>query len=373
MYRPSFRSIWTILAIAIFAITALYVVEGNKVYRQNDWYREKMEAAKLMQTAMETLREERLSQKGLMLDSVNDPNQTGLIGEQYSLITTDRGALDIKQSLLNPNFAAVCVEMFKELGCQKNDLVAISFTGSMPGANLAILSAVHVLELHPVIISSVGASEWGANDPYFTWLDMEATLAERGLWPYRSVAASLGGGKDIGVGLSPKGRSLLEQAIERNKAELIYKEPLYESIDKRMEIYQKIAGGQSYSAFVNVGGGVAVLGNSINGKLIPPGAHRRIKAQNFLREGVIIKFAKNGIPLIHILNVRTILNKYELPIAPYPLPQIGEGPIFVQERYNLILTGIALILLCLIIYGVIRLDNRFHHFPDAGFDPEELF
>ena len=65
-------------------------------------------------------------------------------------------------------------------------------TGSMPGANIAVLTACKSLGLYPVTISSVGASQWGANQIDFTWLDMEKILFDREIIPSQSVAASIG-------------------------------------------------------------------------------------------------------------------------------------------------------------------------------------
>ena len=52
----------------------------------------------------------------------------------------------------------------------------------MPGANIAVLSAAQAMKVIPVIISSVGASQWGANQLDFTWLDMESALAKNDLF-----------------------------------------------------------------------------------------------------------------------------------------------------------------------------------------------
>jgi len=52
--------------------------------------------------------------------------------------------------------------------------------------------ASQAMEVTPVVIASVGASDWGANRPYLTWLDMERVLRQRNILPYTSVAASLG-------------------------------------------------------------------------------------------------------------------------------------------------------------------------------------
>ena len=68
-----------------------------------------------------------------------------------------------------------------------------------------MLAAAEEMKLKPIVVTSVGASMWGANDPIFTWLDMEKLLNEKGLLHTRSLAASVGGSNDRGRGLSPRG------------------------------------------------------------------------------------------------------------------------------------------------------------------------
>ena len=62
-----------------------------------------------MQTAEETIKEYQKS-RGFFIDLVNDPNQTTLIGEKNTIITTDRGSLNAKLTSLNPNIAAVAID-----------------------------------------------------------------------------------------------------------------------------------------------------------------------------------------------------------------------------------------------------------------------
>jgi hypothetical protein len=100
-------------------------------------------------------------------------------------------------------------------------VIAVNVTGSMPALNIAVLSAAKVLGLDVVLISSVGASMFGATDPYFTWLDIETLLNEKDILSYKSIATSLGGGRDLGRGLSKAGRDLIIEATERNNVELI--------------------------------------------------------------------------------------------------------------------------------------------------------
>ena len=48
-----------------------------------------------MTDAMSILKNTRM-EKGVFIDIENDPNETGLVGSPYSLITTDEGDLDAK-------------------------------------------------------------------------------------------------------------------------------------------------------------------------------------------------------------------------------------------------------------------------------------
>ena len=130
---------------------------------------------------------------GLETDPSADINATGLIGLEYSFITTTIGNLEAKRTSTNPNMAAVVVDMFTELGLQPGDRVAVNCSGSFPALNTAVLCAIDVMELEPYLISSFGASTHGANDPSLTWLDMEHHLYSQGLIGHKSDLFSIGG------------------------------------------------------------------------------------------------------------------------------------------------------------------------------------
>jgi poly-gamma-glutamate system protein len=250
--------------------------------------------------------------------------------------------------------------MLKDAGLEKGDNVAIAFTGSFPALNISVYAALQALELNPVAITSVGASNFGANDPYFTWLDMESFLNENEIFNFKSVAASVGGGNDVGRGLSPQGRNLIREAILRNEVEFIDEQHLEHSINRRMDLYEKYAGEDGIKAFINVGGGIASLGNTLNGQLIPPGLTEYLPMRNFPVKGVIIQMGQRGVPIIHLLNISRLLREYGLPGTPVPLPEPGDGGIFTQEKYNVVLAGIATFVLIVIIV-LVYLGERRHH------------
>jgi hypothetical protein len=164
----------------------------------------------------------------------------------------------------------------------------------------------------------------------------------------------------VGRGLSPEGRNLIANAIKRNDVQFINEKHLEESIAKRMEIYEAHSAGKPIKAFINVGGGIASLGNTINGKLIPPGLTEFLPMRNFPVHGVIIQMAKSEIPVIHLLNINQLLTKYGLARSPVPLPEPGEGEIFVQKKYSFLITSIATLILIIVVV-LVYFSERKHH------------
>ncbi len=352
-------SIWVLAILSLVALAGLYLVETQKTDVNRKWYNEKLEASKIAKQAADLLKEHRL-QKSVFIDVVNDPNRTTLIGQDITPITTDQGNIDAKLTSTNPNFAAVVVDMLKEADLKENDVVAVSYTGSFPALNIAVHAAIQTLKLKPIIITSVGASNWGANDPYFTWLDMEKYLYDAKLFKYKSVAASMGGGLDKGRGLSPEGRNLIKAAVDRAGIEFINEEYLENSIQKRLDIY-KTHSKRPIKLFINVGGGIASVGSIENYQFIPSGYSPPLTIKNFPIKGVLIRMSEENIPFIHLLNITQLAEKYGLPLSPTPLPVPGEGEIFVQRQYNLTLTIIAALILVVFISIVLILERRRHH------------
>lgn len=359
MYKFRATSTIVLSLLSLLSLMAFIAVENSKVDVKQDWYKEKLEAAQLTQLAADYLKNHRL-ENSVFVDAVNDPNQTALIGQEYTLITTDQGEIEAKLSSTNPNFAAVVVQLLKEARLKNGDNVAVAFSGSFPGLNIAVIAALETLNLRPIIITSVGASNYGANDPYFTWLDMESILHKANIFQSKSVAASIGGSNDQGRGLSPEGRNLIINAIERNNVEFINEKHLEKNIARRLAIYDERSEGKTVKAYINVGGGIASLGNTVNGTLIPSGLTEFLPMKNFPVQGVMIQMGQKGVPIIHLLNINQLVTKFGLPISPVPLPEPGEGGIFVEKKYNIYVTSIATFILVVVIV-LIYLSERKHH------------
>ncbi len=356
MFIPSAKSKFSLVILMLIAIALFIWVDNSRVFVSDKYYEEKLAASKLMQSAELAIKEYRNSE-GIYIDEVNDPNRTAMIGDKQSPIITDRGDLTSKLTSLNPNFAAVIVEMFKEANLKKGDKIAISYTGSFPALNIAVLSAAKVMELEPIIISSVGASMFGATDPDFTWLDMEEFFIQNNIFDYKSIAASIGGGRDLGRGLSKNGRELIIKNINKHDIQLVREETLEQNIIKKMELF-KDSGQNEIALYVNIGGGLSSIGATLNGRLIDPGLHRYLTLTNPPLKGTMLLFADEGIPVVHLLDITKLAEDKQLPLAPDPLPEPGNGSMFEYEKYNLTVTTISFAILIILILIVIFFDHN---------------
>ena len=346
-------------ALAVLSLTLYALAERSLQPAHADAFHKKIEAVRLMQRAEKIIGEARRAQ-GLTLDPRNDPENYGIIGPQFSLITTDRGSATAKSLAAHPNFAAAVTQMMLQAGVHEGDLVAVGMTGSLPGFNLAVLSACRSIGAEPVIITSAGASMFGANDPEMTWLDMEALTSSKKLWDFHSVAASLGGGGDVGRGLSPAGRQLLRDAIDRNH--VLYLEPtsVFEGVKQRVAIYDSVAAARHklIACYVNVGGGVASLGGAQNGRLIPPGLSRRLTTRNYPNRGVVNVLGERHVPVIHLLQVERLARDFDVVDGGMTPVKPGAGLLFIRYRYNLWIVAVSVLILLGANLFVLRHDLR---------------
>lgn len=348
-----------LLGLALLATVVYAASERSLTPVHADAYARKKAAVGIMQRA-EVVIAAAKTRRAIAIDARNDPDHTGLVGPQFTLITTDRGSQEAKQLATHPNFAAAVTQMLLEAGVRKGDLVAVGMTGSLPGFNLATLSACKAIGAEPIVIVSVGASMFGATDPEYTWLDMESSLREANVLPFRTLAASLGGGGDNGRGLSPQGRDLLSQAVQRNGVVLLQHETVMEGVKARVALYDSVAAarGRKIAAYVNIGGGVASLGGAQNSRLIPAGLTMRLARRNYPNRGVINVFGERGLPVIQMLDVTLLARRYGIREEGGTMPKPGQGLVFVKYKYNVWLVAASALVVLVANFFVLRLDLR---------------
>ena len=168
------------------------------------FYDTKVIASNLMFKALKSLRQDYLDQ-GKTFSSL-DPLETGLVFYQDDL----PGNPSSKLTTLNPNFAAYIVELMIDAGIQipekrdRKPSVAIAFSSSFPGANIAVLSACLAMDMKPVIITSLSGSNYGAIDyDEFSWLDMERILIDKNIFPLQYLSKSVSKHSPSAQSLSP--------------------------------------------------------------------------------------------------------------------------------------------------------------------------
>jgi len=280
-----------------------------------------------MSRAIDALRECRAT-AGIPIDPLSDINRTGLIGVENSSITTSLGKLEGKRTTANPQFARAVVGMFREAGLRRGDTVAVGASSSFPGLILATLAAAESLGLKPLVVSSLGASNWGANDPAWTWIETAGCLRDKGVIKAYPIAFSMGGDGDAGRDMPEEGRGLLRRKIEATGRPFIREADLVSTVAARMEAFEKAAGGAPIKVFVNVGGSFADMGTDGEILKLRPGFNPAsdVFIPPVERRGLIQEMARRGIPVIHLLFVKGLCDRYGLPWDPVPLPGSDENP-----------------------------------------------
>jgi poly-gamma-glutamate system protein len=206
--------------------------------------------------------------------------------------------------------------MLNEAGVRTGDRIAVTFSGSFPALNIAVLSAARALDVQPVIISSIGSSMYGANEPRMTWLDMEALLERTGILPYRSVAASLGGVVDTRGGLDGTGIEEGLAAIRRNGVRTLEEggaATQTADAERRMELFSQHLEGKPPAAYVNVGGSQTSLGEAPGSATLPTGLSKGAPVSDDPARGVLARMKERGVPVIHLLGIRRLARKYGIP------------------------------------------------------------
>jgi len=354
-WRPARISSLVHLLIAVIAIASLLSAERFQVVRIQQHFEQKLQAANQMHRGMEIIRLHRIK-KVAPVDRELDPADSGLVGEANSVITTSTGSLAAKRTSANPNWAAVVVDLLLEAGVQPGDLVAIGVSGSFPALNLAAFVGADILELDFVSIASAGASSFGANFPNFTWLDMERVLHEAKVISRTSSAGSMGGTQDRAVGTSSSGRKRLREALARNRIPFIEVDEELSSIDQRMDIYDNYSGGRRIAAYINVGGSLVSTGPKSLKRLFHPGLNLKPDPRGVGVDSVMMRFLRDGVPVINLSKVVALAEHYGLPVEPTELPPVGSGLVFESRGHSRALVAGLLVFLLFTLYGLLKLE-----------------
>lgn len=293
-----------------------------------------------VRSAQDYLYEWRLS-RGLESNTEDDPWNTGLIGIEWSPITTTLGSLSSKRTATDPRWSVVTGRWFDRLGLSRGDRIAVYSSGSFPGLILNVLCAAEARGLEVSLVVSLGSSTWGANIPSMSWPVIGSVLRNAGFISTRSCFYTLGGGEELGAGLSPEGRAILKEAARESGVEIMEAGDLNEIIAMKVDLLRE----KNVKALVNIGGSASSLGTDEEILQLPGGLV--LPSENAdAGNGVIAGALKEGIPVIHFLNLRDLALETGVPFDSRPGRNIS--------RWRTPVLSIAGIILFLLVTGRFR-------------------
>ena len=274
-------------------------------------------AVALMADAIRVVAEARQSAAG-PIDRAVDPDGTGLIGDEWSIITTTLGDLRAKRTATNPLWAAYVVRKMREAGVNPGDVVWATLSGSFPGFNLAVLAAAQAMGVRLYAASSLSSSTWGANLPEFTWLDMEGAARRAGLFNQGTAAVFLGGHQDRGpdlfsllAGDPDAGVAALRAAAARHPWPLLEPANLAEAVAMRLHALAQASGVRRPKLHINAGGPHAALGDCV--EPWPSGLTTGAQPCTGGEPGFLHAMAAAGVPVLHLLDARTLAAEAGIP------------------------------------------------------------
>ena len=308
-----------ILAAGIVSLLAWIVLQMVAPGPSIPWSEDMREAARRMDRAI-TAVAQYCESASIRIDESQDPNRTCLIGPEYSPLFTTLGQLEAKRTTTNPDVAGLLVYLLGRASVSAGDTIAVGCSASFPALMIATLTAAEAMGVYPVTIVSLGSSAYGATRPGFNLLDIHELLLSEGILSTAPAAVSLGGERDVGAGFDRATRERLLRRIRMSGIPLVDDPDLRGNVARRMAIYFG-ASQRRVAAFVNIGGSDANVGSSSLVLEVEPGLNTDLMLPPPAQRGVLFEMAARGIPVIHLLHIRGLAERYALPWDPVPLPE----------------------------------------------------
>lgn len=245
----------------------------------------------------------------------SDPQNTGLVGIEWSSYTTTSGDLGAKRLSTSPEWVEVFIGWYREAGLEAGDRIGIGASGSFPALVLAARIAAESFGLEPMVLASLTSSTWGANVPGFDLWEMEKVLVEGGHLSHSFSLLTLGGDGDKALHLFEEDRDFLfrrlaEVEVETSGELILRPVSTSESIDVRMSLLFP-DNGRECALFVNIGGHAANFGSGVGALSVPAGltVPRRQGSLAWAGDSVLLRTLKKGVPVVHLLDIRGLASR----------------------------------------------------------------
>ena len=252
----------------------------------------------------------------------DDRLETGLIGVEWSDITTTLGDVRAKRTSADPLWTSRLFEWFDALALRENDRIVVYSSSSFPALLLSTLVAAEARKLDVLLAVSLGSSTWGANRMEFPWPAMHRALLDGGFVRTRAAFYMPGGRGERGSDMPPEAIRSFE-ALSRETGT-----PLVVPVDRDDAIRIKTKAMKEFSPklLISIGGPAANLGPSESlypfpSGLVLPGAQRAEWG-----DGVACRALEAGVPVLNLLNVRALAVEAGIP---------WDGARFIKARLRL--------------------------------------
>jgi poly-gamma-glutamate system protein len=255
-----------------------------------------------------------------------DPNRTGMVGQEYTAMTTTAGTLSNKRTATQPDFAAALAKRMAELGVGKGDKVLIIESGSFLGGDIASIAAAEALGADIVLIPSLGASQWGANDLELSLIDILSLLRDKGVIRTKPLAVVLGGASGIGGNMEPGAPDILRASVKRQGTLLVDDPVLKAMVDRLTGLVDKALGTRDQlKLMVKVGGSVISVGNCPENQNYTTTIRPRTDPCGGTTPGLLYLKGTEKVPVVHILDMTGLSKELGLPYDPTPFPAPGSN------------------------------------------------
>ncbi|MDR7870233.1 MAG: poly-gamma-glutamate system protein [Tissierellaceae bacterium] len=344
--------------ILLIIVLGIRIILSTAVIGQDPLYKTKIQAYEYMEELMKTVSKYK---QELNIDlSQEDIHKTGMIGQSNSPITTSLGSIEAKRTSANPDMAALVVELLHKARVKSGDRIGANFSGSFPSLNLAVLSACKAMKVEISYITSIGSSNFGANDPELTFPDMAIKLASEGLIKDPGVAFSIGGTNDNGLEMDGDILSNITNRLKSSGLNHLNIQDYKENLNIRKKLLERDG---SISCFVNVGGNTTSLGKGEASIYFGQGLLTEKPIPITEKSGLIEIYRNQGTPVIHLLNLKKLTADYGMAYDPVVLPPKGTSSLYVKSSYNHIvaIVFIGVSLLGLIIYRKLKFKKDPNH------------
>ena len=300
-----------LVALACALLALWFLAPAGGASREEQALAERVQAAQQFMSAWR-------ASNGTASQADVDPWGCGLIGVEWSDTTTTLGRLESKRTACNPAWAIQFLRWYREAGLAPGDRVAVYSSASFPGLLLSAWLAAEAAGLEPLVVVSLGASTWGANHPDLPWPVIEAALQQSGHLDGRADFYSLGGGGEIGGGLSTG-------AVARLRAAALSRGvPLLEAgnLDGMVEAKAELLGANDVRLLVTIGGPHSSLGDDPEALHFPPGLTLPDQARN-AGAGVVAVALEAGVPVLHLLHIEGLARRVGIPFDAAPGPGLS--------------------------------------------------